>query len=245
MNRLPIRFAAALIGAACLVACGQQAVSAPPLPLDPGVEDAPIALDPALLLPPGERALRFDVHVQAALALAKAGEAGEAAGQLRAAMDGVDPGELPGLQALGFDPSVFDSAALALEAGASPDDAAISLDAVAAAVTELRQKAGLESPKEEIDWLMNQCVKQYQRGVSIDNQIVDFAAYQDAYGYAVVTRDVADRLDAKEAQDIQLELELLVRMWPEAGPVWDEAPAPVINLANQVNRVELQSAALE
>ncbi|MEZ5945420.1 MAG: hypothetical protein R3C13_06905 [Hyphomonas sp.] len=243
MSVLPSRLAALLVSLAGLSACGPTIPDGPDLAA-PKEEAAPVVLDPALLLPPGERALRIEVHVRAALALASAGEGEEAAAQLRAATNQIDPGELPGLEALGFDPAAFDEAALMLQAGAAPQDAQALLDTVAENTAALRAQAGKGAPAEEIAWLMKQCLKEYRRGVSLDNRIEDVGAYQDAYGYAVVAQEVADGLD-DEAGDLRLELKLLVLMWPDAGPVWDEVPAPVLHFANQVSRVELASAALE
>ncbi|HPE49046.1 MAG TPA: hypothetical protein PLR76_11640 [Hyphomonas sp.] len=237
----------ALLGLGLSLAAGCQR-TVPPAPSSGDfsrpleeAEKAPATLDPALLLPASERSILMAGHVAAGLALAGAGQAEDAAAQLRAAVGKIDPGEVPGLEALGYDPAVFEAAASALEAG---DIAQDKLDAVGANMKTLRANAG-GNPGEQIGYLMKHCLKEYRNGVSLDNQIVENGAYEDAYGYAVVARDIAGSMEGDDASDVRLELELLVRMWPEQGPVWADAPAPVLNLASQVSRVELQSVALQ
>ena len=56
-------------------------------------------------------------------------------------------------------------------------------------------------------------------------------------------RSLAYQLE--EASDLQMETELLVRMWPSDGPVMSGATAPVPLLATQASRVKLQASILD
>ena len=134
----------ALLGLGLSLAAGCQR-TVPPAPSSGDfsrpleeAEKAPATLDPALLLPASERSILMAGHVAAGLALAGAGQAEDAAAQLRAAVGKIDPGEVPGLEALGYDPAVFEAAASALEAG---DIAQDKLDAVGANMKTLRANA--------------------------------------------------------------------------------------------------------
>ena len=240
---------AMLLGAALLAACGGE-TGAPYTP--PAAEAgagtagepadaAPIALDPALLLPVNERAARISGRVEAARALARAGATDDAAVQLRLAITDILPGGLPRLQEQGLDPLLFETAAAALEAG---DLAESELAAVDANIRALRETAG-GKPVDLTAYMTRHSLKAYREAVSLDNQIVDPAAFQEAYGYAVMARDYAGRIESDEAGRLQLELELLVRMWPGEGPLTSSPPAPVMTFFSQGNRVERELSTLQ
>ena len=200
-----------------------------------------VALDPALLLPIDERAALMSGHVSSAMALAAAGAPEDAAAQLRMAIDEVKPGGMTRLVENGLDPDAFETAAAALESG-EPADAALA--DVAADMATLRERAAGETVH-LVAYLAKHCLRAYRDGVSLDNQVSDLSEYQVAYGYAVQARELASTLPADKAGDLQLELELLVRMWPSDGPLAGSAPAPLMTFAGQVSRVELELSTLQ
>lgn len=246
---------AALLGTASLAACGGEggeagetgAVAAPGEAGESGEGEGGegvSALDPALLLPVDQRAVLIAGEVATGAALARAGESAAAAGHFRLAIGDVEPGGLTRLVEAGLDPHLFDAAAGALDDGSSYEDIDAKVAAVEANVSLLRANAGGDA-KSLIGYLARRCLKAYREGVSLDNLIEDPVKYQAAYGYAVVARDLADTLDADAASGVKLELELLVRMWPGVGPVSGDAPAPVMNFASQISRVELELSSIE
>lgn len=200
-----------------------------------------VALDPALLLPIDERAALMSGHVSSAMALAAAGASEDAAAQLRMAIDEVKPGGMTRLVENGLDPDAFEAAAAALEAG-EPADAALA--EVTEDMSTLRERAAGD-PVHLVAYLAKHCLRAYRDGVSLDNQVANLAEYQAAYGYAVQARELASTLPADKAGDLQLELELLVRMWPSGGPLAGSAPAPLMTFAGQVSRVELELSTLQ
>lgn len=237
---------AAILG---LAACGGEGAPAgerSPAPVagDAGEGEAVKALDPALLLPVDERSALMAGQVAVGVALAHSGSSQDAAGHLRLAISEVKPGGLTRLIENGLDPDLFEAAATALETGAPVDEVEAKLEAVEGNISLLRANAGGD-PVALIGYLTKHCYNAYRDGVSLDNTIDRPSQYQEAYGYAVVARDLSDDLDSNVASGVQLELELLVRMWPDEGPIAGDVPAPVMNVASQINRVELELSALQ
>ena len=253
-------FGAALLGTASLAACGGegennehgeagegQAVIAGEAGEvgesgegEGGEGESGAALDPALLLPVNQRAALLSGHLATATALARVGAAEDAAIQLRNALADFEAGELGRLEAAGFDPAPIAAAQEALESGG---DATEFLSAADANLVTLRADAGGDVP-DLVRFLMKRCLSSYREGVSLENQITDAVGFQTAYGYAVTARELAASLDREDAKGAQLELELLVRMWPDTGPLAEAAPAPVMNFASQISRVELELSTL-
>lgn len=247
---------AAVLALATLAACGGEGapppaaqVSAPASATSAapgaGPEDAgPAALDPALLLPVDERAALMAAQVTAGAALARMGAPEDAAGHLRLALSEVKPGGLARLVENGLEPDLFDAAAEALDTGAPPEEVELKLVAVEANIARLRETAGGD-PAGLVGVLTKRCLNAYREGVSLDNTIANRIEYQDAYGYAVIAQDLAAQLEGDAASDVQLELKMLVLMWPAEGPVPGDPPAPLMTFASQVNRVDLALSALQ
>lgn len=243
---------AVLFGTASLAACGgEPGEAARPRPegpiaetVGPGDEEAEqgeAALDPALLLPVEERVALISGRVAAADALARSGAVQDAATQLRLAITDIKPGGLPRLQKEGFDPVLLESAAGRLESG---ELAEAELQAVDEHMQALRQAAGGDA-KALVSYLIRHCGRTYKNAVSFNNEIVDNSLYQESYGYAVMAREYSDRIDSDDAGDLRLELELLVRMWPQEGPLAGTLPAPLMNFASQISRIELALSTLQ
>jgi hypothetical protein len=242
---------AALLGTAGLTACGEAGGARAPavansgsfeLPEAADTSDAP--LDAALLMPVEERAVLIASQVAAGAALARAGEADDAAEHLQLAISEVKPGGLTRLVENGLDPDLFDAASEALASDAPLEEVDAKLVAVEENVSFLRANAGGKA-SDLIALLIKRCQKAYEAGVSLNNRVEDPIQYQDAYGYAFVAQDLAAGLTSEDASALQLELKLLVLMWPASGPVSGDVPAPPMTFLSQVSRVEVALSAVQ
>lgn len=263
MNYTPKRWirlglGAALIGTAGLAACGgeggeagEAAMTAPgavgeagEMGEGEGGEGAVAPLDPALLVPVDQRAAMIASQVTTGAALARAGESDAAAEHLRLAISEIKPGGLSRLVEKGLDPDLFDAASDALTDGADPVDVETALVAVETNVDELQANAGGDTV-ELIIFLMKRCENAYRSGVTYSNEIDNPVTYQKAYGYAVTAQELAGQLESEEASGLQLELKMLVLMWPAEGPVSGDVPAPPSTFLSQLSRIGLELSTLE
>jgi hypothetical protein len=221
-----------------LAACGEDTIRpGEPYIAAPASQEAARVIgkaDPADLTASQRAALVYG-HTVTALALYRAGETESAsvhAGLVDAASH---PGLMVGLDTMGFDPAVLAVAA----AGPEDEAARAAADAMLAA---LRPNATGEV-KETAEFLVKLLATEYEAGADAGT-IADLQAYQTAYGLAVAARDiVAAQKDAAYA-DLRLELELLVRMWPGAGPLATSTPAPDAEMALALSNVKLVLAGL-
>jgi hypothetical protein len=260
MNFAPKRWmglglGAALIGAAGLSACGGEgAVPA----TAPAVGEAPEGqgeggeggegegafprLDTVATLAPEKRLAFMSGHVAAGLALYRAGAAAEAAPHLLHPVSETHAGERAGLDALGFKPELFEQVSAALQAGKPAAEVEPLLAEAEANLKTMREAAGGET-KGLIEYLMKTTADEYDAGVD-DGKIVNAVEFQDAYGFAVVARDIAAAQDPAAYGDLTRELDVLVLMWPSKGPVSGATPAPDVLMAEQLSRVKLALAGL-
>lgn len=265
MNYTPKRWirlglGAALIGTAGLAACGgeggEAGEAAMTAPVDTGSHgeggemgegeggEGVAAVDPAMLLPVDQRAAMISSEVTVAAALARAGEFDDAAEHLRIALDEIKPGGLSRLVEKGFDPDLIDLAEAALASGAAPDETEAKLAAAQANIAEFQANAGGD-PVEQVIFLMKRCENAYRAGVSFSNEIDDPIRYQKSYGYAVSAQKAAGRITTDDASRLQLELKMLVLMWPAEGPVTGAVPAPPSTFLSQVSRIGLELSTFE
>ncbi|KCZ92165.1 hypothetical protein [Hyphomonas johnsonii] len=193
-------------------------------------------------LPVDKRIAFMSGHVAAGLALYRAGAPDQAARHLLHPVSETHAAERAGIDALGFDGPLFVKLSEDLAAGKSAEEVEPELAAADANIKLLQQNAASD-PVGQIDFLMTTCINEYKVGV-VDGAIVEAGEYQDAYGFAVVARDIAKRMDNPGAEQALMELELLVRMWPNNGPLADSIPAPVSEIAAQVSRVKLELSSL-
>lgn len=234
-----------------LAACGEAGGARAPsvansgsFPLADAADTSETPLDTALLMPEEERAVLIASQVAAGAALARAGEADDAAEHLRLAISEVKPGGLTRLVESGLEPDLFDAAAEALTSDAALDEIDAKLVAVEENVSFLRANASGKA-SDLIALLIKRCQKAYEAGVSLNNRVEDPIAYQDAYGYAFVAQDLAAGLASGNASGLQLELKLLVLMWPAHGPVSGDVPAPPMTFLSQISRVETELSAIQ
>jgi len=249
---------AALIGAASLSACGGEG----------GEAGAPVAaqsadgahaghgeggeggdgegafprLDAAAGLPVEKRLAFMSGHVAAGLALYRAGAAGEAAPHLLHPVSETHADERAGLDAIGFKPEVFEQLSAALEAGKPAEEIEPLLTEAEANLKAMREAAG-GAPKDIIEYLMKTTADEYDAGVD-NGEVVNAGEFQDAYGFAVVARDIASAQDPAVYGDLKLELELLVLMWTGKAPLAASTPAPEAQMALQLARVKTALARL-
>lgn len=182
-------------------------------------------------------------HVEAGLALYRAGVPEQAARHLQHPVSETHASERAGIDALGFDQAVFQKVSAALADGTPAGEVESLLTEAEANIDLLQRNAGGD-PVDLILFLMDVCVEEYQAGV-LEAGIRNLGEYQDAYGFAVAARNYASRIEDRDTGALMLELELLVRMWPSEGPVETEAVAPFAMIASQAARVKLELSTLE
>lgn len=251
MPFFPVRLSPLMVAFATLLltACGGErdvseipSASAPPEGEALGIPDmrARGADDAVRVLSVDKRIALMSAHYAAGNALYLAGEEERAAEQFGSIGPEIPAAERPALAVIGFDESLFDNLATAIRAGATPDDIARRMDDAYAHLAALEAAAETD-PVGMLVFLMDGCTEEYEAGVR-DAAIIVPLRYETAYGLAMVARNVAGGLEG--AADLQLETELLVRMWPDEGPVAAEAVAPVPTLATQASRVKLAASTL-
>ncbi|MEM9285546.1 MAG: hypothetical protein AAGA39_06645 [Pseudomonadota bacterium] len=182
-----------------------------------------------------ERLAFMSGHVKAGLALYRAGEPEMAAPHLLHPVSETHAAEQEGLDALGFQPEVFEAVSQALEEGRPAEEIEPQLAAAEANLATMAAQAGGD-PITTIRFLMDTIVEEYTIAIT-DGAISDAGEYQDAYGFAVVARERAVALDPS-AEDLIAEIDTLIGLWPD-GPVPVDTPAPVGQVTAQTSRVAL------
>lgn len=230
-------------GAGCLLivaACEERNSGVAPGVLQPPsakpAASAPIAPQDLRSWTVSERAAFLAGRVIAADMLFRAGDAQAAAAQISGITQMVTSAERGALQALGFEPGRVETLVAALELGRPEEEiAALFVDAESN-LAEVRTAAGA-APEEVTAFLMQLSADAYGAGVKY-GEIIDAAAYQSSYGYAVAARDLISPLDEGVYGDLRLELDILVLMWPAAGPLPERTPPPEVRMAEQFARVK-------
>lgn len=216
-----------------LGACdGPTAQTGEPVPVAAG---SGTAAHEMATLPPEHRVAFMAGHVVAGLALYRAGAADEAAPHLLHPVSETHAAERAGIEALGFDATPFEAVSAALEQGRDAAGIEPMLAAAEANIALVRQNAGGD-PAGIIDYLMDTTEQEYAIGVR-DGRIADAGEYQDAYGFSVVALQIAPRLAEPARSDAMREIEALVGLWPEGGPLARSEPTPVDVVSAQIARV--------
>ncbi|GAB5459124.1 MAG: hypothetical protein Hens3KO_21540 [Henriciella sp.] len=186
-------------------------------------------------LPIEKRVAFMSGHVATGLALYRAGAPAEAAPHLLHPVSETHASERAGIDALGFQADVFEAVSTALEEGRSAAEIEPMLQAAEQNIALIRANAGGD-PVDIISYLMDTIVEEYTIGVT-DGAITDPGEYQDAFGFALIALDVAKPLTGEAAARTVSELETLVAMWPEGGPLAASTPQPVSEVVAQTSRV--------
>ena len=193
-------------------------------------------------LPIEKRVAFMSGHVEAGLALYRAGAPDQAAKHLLHPVSETHADERAGIDALGFQAEVFEAVSTALSDGKPAADIEPQLAAAEANMALMQEKAG-GAPADLIEYLMGTVAEEYAVGVT-DGTITDPGEFQDAYGFAVVARKIAAGLEGDAAAEVAKELDTLVGLWPAGGPVADSTPAPTAAVTAQASKVLLALTAL-
>lgn len=221
--------AAATVAAVALAGCGHKAD-------EPAASTAEVAAAQEMAPSPAEtlgaqplplRLAFMSGHVEAGLALYKAGAPAMAAKHLLHPVSESYADERAGLDALGFDPALFEVVSTALEAGRTADDVALQLAAAEAHLAEIAAKAGGDAG-EIIAFLMQTVIDEYGEGVA-DGTVVNAGEYQDAFGFTIVAIKRVPGLPAEQQAPVLNALEALRGLWPEA-PIPPALAAPVADV---------------
>ncbi|MEO9462456.1 MAG: hypothetical protein ABJ242_06940 [Marinomonas sp.] len=186
-------------------------------------------------LPLQQRLAFMAGHVEAGLALYRAGDAKAAAPHLMHPVSETHADERAGLDELGFDASVFEAVSAALEEGKPAADIEPQLKAAEDNLAAVREKAGGDA-SELITFLMDTVTAEYSVAVK-DGKVTDPGEYQDAYGFAVVAKDLASGLEGDASAKVSGELDQLIAMLPAGGPIPPADPAPVGQVSAMASRV--------
>ena len=176
-------------------------------------------------------------HVQAGLALFRAGAPEQAAPHLLHPVSETHEAERAGIDALGFNQDIFVAVSKALEEGRPASEVEPRLTAAEANIALMQANAGGD-PVEIIGYLMDTVFDEYRIGVT-DGVITDAGEYQDAYGFTVVALNIARNIEDKDTSKLIEELETLLGMWPDNGPLASSTPTPVSDITVQTSRIHI------
>lgn len=179
-------------------------------------------------------------HVEAGLALYRAGAPDQAAKHLLHPVSETHAAERAGIDALGFESEVFESVSAMLDAGEAAASIEPLLGEAEANMVLMQAEAGGD-PIAIIGFLMETALEEYAIGVT-GGKITDPGEYQDAYGFSVVALKMARRIDG--AADLVAELETLTATWPSGGPLAASTPASVDDVSAQIAQVQSALSAL-
>ena len=191
----------------------------------------------ASALPVEQRLAFMAGHAAAGIALYRAGEAEAAAPHLSHPVSETHADERAGLEALGFQPAVFEAVSAALEAGKPAAEIEPQLAAAEANLDAMRAKAGGD-PAALITYLMGVAREEYGAAVK-DGAVTDPGESQYAWGFAKVARQIADRIEGPQGKTVRAELDTLIKLWPGDAPVPPAKPAPAGQVSAQASKVEL------
>lgn len=188
-------------------------------------------------LPLSKRLAFMSGHVQAGLALYRAGELEMAAPHLLHPVSETHTAEREGLDALGFDAQLFEAISGALAQGRPGSELKMQLLAAEANLRDMADKAGGDAT-DTIKFLMETIGEEYSVGVPGDT--VEIAGeYQDAFGFAVVALDHARKIDGPTGERVRSEIRKLIDLWPPT-PVPPSSPAKASEIQAQISAVLLE-----
>ena len=222
-----------------LAACSPGGKSDAPKSGEAVIEDAHIGAHTEIGQLPIEKRVAFmSGHVQAGIALYRAGAPDQAAPHLLHPVSETHQAERAGIDALGFDQSIFISVSEALEAGKPASEIEPQLKAAEANLAKMQKKAGGD-PAEIIRFLMDTVVEEYAIGVN-KGEITDPGEYQDAYGFTIIAVRLAKRMDNPKNKELRQALARLKNTWPKTGPLADSKPKSVPAVKKRVAEVLAQ-----
>ena len=188
-------------------------------------------------LPVEQRLAFMSGHVEAGMALYRAGDSAAAAPHLLHPVSETHAAERAGLERLGFEPALFEDVSQAIEAGRPAQDIEPQLRAAERNLRSMREKAGGD-PAVLIRYLMDVTVEEYTVAVS-NGSVTDPGEYQDAWGFAKAARRLAGSLEGSDGQKTRAALDELIRLWPGGAPIPPSSPAPAGQVSALASRVVL------
>ena len=186
-------------------------------------------------LPLPKRLAFMTGHVKAGLALYRAGDAEAAAPHLLHPVSETHESERAGLDALGFDASLFETVSAALKNNQPASEIEPQLAAAEANLLAVAEAAGGDEA-EIIQYLMDVIVEEYSIAIT-DGAVSDPGEYQDAWGFAVTAKERATAMGGENA-DLIAEIDTLIALWP-AAPIPAANPTPVGQVIAQTSKVAL------
>lgn len=225
-------------------ACDEKPPPGAPAPFDPmtaqPAASRAVKVDQAAGWSPPQQAAFLSGRLIAADMMFRAGERDAAKAQLANLKQQITTLDAGALQALGFEPARMDAVQGALDLGLPEEEVAPLFAGAESNLASVLEVSGV-APKETVTFLMRLSAEAYEDGVKYGD-IIDLDAYQAAYGYAVAARDLISPLDETVYGDLRLELDILVLMWPAAGPLADRTPPPEVRMSEQFGRVKVALA---
>ncbi len=185
-------------------------------------------------LPLPKRLAFMTGHVEAGLALYRAGEPDMAAKHLEHPVSETHASERVGLDALGFDAQVFISVSKALRSGVPASQIEPQLISAQQNLTLVSARAGGDT-REIIRFLLDTIVEEYAIGVQ-NGAVTDPGEYQDAFGFTVVAIRHANSLQDPAKSKVLTRLNALLSAWPQA-PIPPEQPVSVKTITRLVDEV--------
>ena len=187
-------------------------------------------------LPVEKRVAFMSGHVQAGLALYRAGAPDQAAKHLLHPVSETHQAERAGIDALGFDQEIFITVFKALDEGKPASEIEPQLAAAQANMVLMQSSAGGD-PIDVINYLMDTVLEEYAIGVK-NGEITDPGEYQDAFGFTVVAIGIATHMDHPQKAEVLRTLNALLDSWPETGPLATSVPTPIVEITKHVADVK-------
>ncbi len=175
-------------------------------------------------------------HVEAGLALYRAGEPEMAAPHLLHPVSETHKSERKGLDELGFEGELFEAVSRALDSGIAADKVEPQLKAAEANLRLVSQRAGGDTSG-IIRFLMDTLAEEYTIAIT-DGKVTDPGEYQDAFGFAVVARQQAQGLQGRGKSQVISKINALIEMWPEEGPIPPSNPASVEKITAKTTEIQ-------
>ncbi|MFK8053066.1 MAG: hypothetical protein AB8F65_08825 [Woeseiaceae bacterium] len=185
-------------------------------------------------LPLPKRLAFMTGHVEAGLAVYRAGEPEMAAPHLLHPVSETHAAERAGLDQLGFDGELFVRLSAALESGVPAAAIEPQLNAAQENLAGVAERAG-GNTLDIVRFLMDTVVEEYSIGVT-NGVVTDIGEYQDAYGFTKVAiqRVTASDLDQRDA--LLISLSRLLESWG-GPPIPRDTPATASTINAQVAQV--------
>lgn len=186
------------------------------------------------VLPLPKRLAFMTGHVEAGLALYRAGESAMAAKHLLHPVSETHAAERIGLDALGFDGDLFTTVADALDKHIPAQQIEPLLLAAEQNLASVAARAGGDV-REIIAFLMDTVAEEYAIGVR-DGVVSDPGEYQDAFGFTRVAIARSSALNDAVRSSVQMRLAALLEIWP-AAPIPPDDPVSVATMQRLVDDV--------